>query len=115
MEIWLDYFVTYMTIGTRFGYEDGDQKRKGWHIENFPWVEERDEAWICNDHSSIGVTYHRYLLLWSQQRMEHLATCQYQSTFTVCHIIFPEAFILASVSPKLDTFAMALILLIPRT
>ena len=62
VETWLDYFVTYMTIGTRFDYEDGAQKRKGWHIENFPWVEERDEAWICNDHSSIGAAYRRYLL-----------------------------------------------------
>ena len=81
VETWLDYFVIYMTIGTRFDYEDGDQKRKGWHIENFPRVEERDEAWICNDHSSIGAAYHRYLLLWSQQHMEHLATRQYQFEF----------------------------------
>ena len=81
VETWLDYFVTYMMIGTLFDYEDGDQKRKGWNIETFLRAEERDGAWIYNDHSSIGEAYHRYLLLWSQQRMEHLATRQYQFEF----------------------------------
>ena len=65
VETWLDYFVTYTMIGTLFDYEDGDQKRKGWNIETFLQAGERDEAWIYNDHSSIGEAYHRYLPLWS--------------------------------------------------